>query len=140
MLRRAPVALLGVLLAAIFAGCGTGKGKVAAEKAVADFHQRLDRSDFGRIYASAGSDLKNASTEKDFVELLDAVHRKLGSVQSAQLAGWRSGTFNRESRVSLSYKTTFTGGVAQENFDYRIDGPKASLIGYHINSNVLIVK
>jgi hypothetical protein len=39
------------------------------------------------------------------------------------------------------YKTHFEGGSAVEQFDWRIDDSgKALLVGYHINSNALIIK
>jgi len=126
------------LAASTLGGCGSTKAKGEAEKSVATFHQRLDAGNFAAIYASTDPDFRKASTEKDFVGLLDAVHRKLGAVHNSNLAGWRTGTFNFQQRASLNYKTTFANGEAQESFDYRIDGSKASLVGYHINSNALI--
>jgi hypothetical protein len=80
------------------------------------------------------------SKPEDFVALLEAVHRKLGELKSADKQNWNinfhtSGTF-----VTLTYKTSYSEGDAAEQFVYRIDGGAASLAGYHINSNALILK
>ena len=137
-----PSALLPILLAtaSLLAGCGLVKGTASAEKAVNEFHEQLDKSDFKGIYAATHSDFKAAETEKDFVALLDAVHRKLGTVQNAEKAGWRVNSFNSRTDIVLNYKTKFTGGDARESFNFRMDGDKPILRGYNINSQALIVK
>ena len=130
------------LMLAVFlsSGCGSTKGKATAEKAVAEFHHKLDNGDFGGIYSATHPDFKKASAEKDFVAILEAVHRKLGNTVSADQAGWRINSINLQTNVELSYKTTFSGGDAVESFNYRIDGANALLLGYNINSQTLIIK
>jgi hypothetical protein len=64
----------------------------------------------------------------------------LGKTKSAEKRGWNvnyhtSGTF-----VTLTYKTSYVEGEADEQFVYRLEGTVALLAGYHINSNALIVK
>jgi hypothetical protein len=134
--------ILPILLtsASLLAGCNPFKDSAAAERAVTEFHEQLDKSDFKGIYSASHPDFKTAETEKDFVELLEAVHRKLGTVQDSQKGGWRINSFNLKTDVLLDYNTKFTGGDAQESFDYRIKGGKAILRSYHINSRALIVK
>ena len=121
-------------------GCGSSKSKGTAEKAVVEFHHKLDNGDFGGIYAATHPDFKKASAEKDFVAVLAAVHRKLGNTVSADQAGWQINTINLQTNVMLSYKTQFADGDAVESFNYRIDGANALLLGYNINSQALITK
>ncbi|MHA3773092.1 hypothetical protein ACXR0O_16290 [Verrucomicrobiota bacterium sgz303538] len=138
-----PFAILCAILAVtsmMLAGCGATKGKASAEKTVAKFHEQLNKGDFKGIYSAAHADFKSASTEKDFVALLNAVHRKLGAIKSSKQIGWRVNSFNFQTNVLLNYKTTFAGGDAVESFNCRIDGDKAVLLGYNINSNALITK
>lgn len=120
--------------------CSAVRGKEAADKAVTQFHEQLDRGEFKAIYDAAHADLKAASSEKEFIALLEAVHRKLGNVQSSEPNGWKVNTFNFKVNVVLSYKTRFAEGDAFETFTYRVEGEKAALRGYNINSQALITK
>jgi outer membrane murein-binding lipoprotein Lpp len=136
--------ILPIFLAAasvcILTGCGAMKGRDTAEQAVSEFHAQLDKGDFRGIYSAAHSDFKAASTEKDFVALLAAVHRKLGNIQKSDQSGWRVNSFNLKTNVILTCNTRFAGGDAVETFNYRIDGNRAQLYGYNINSQALITK
>ena len=132
-----PVSLLLACFALI--GCNPVKAKASAEAAVKEFHEQLNKGDFKGIYAAAHADLKQASTEKDFVALLDAVHRKLGLVQSSEPNGWRVNATGHVN-VVLAYKTKFAEGDGVETFNYQIEGEKAVLVGYNISSNALITK
>src|SRR5207249_8020151 len=69
-------ALLVVLLVGLIV-IGTISDKrdeAAVNQAVSQFHQQLDQSDFKDIYDAAHPELKTATTEKDFVALLGAIH------------------------------------------------------------------
>jgi hypothetical protein len=132
--------VISVLAVLLVSACGGTKGKAEAEKAVVEFHRKLDSGDFAGIYAAAHADFKTASPEKDFVAILEAVHRKLGNTVSADQVGWRVNTHNFKINVVLNYKMTFAGGDAVESFNYRVDGGSALLLGYNINSQALITK
>jgi hypothetical protein len=132
--------LLAICSLFLLNGCGATKGKPMAEMAAAEFHQALDKGEFSAIYAASHADFKKASTEKDFVALLEAVHRKLGPIKAATAAGWQVNSFNLKTNVVLTYNTAFTEGAAVEKFTYRIQGGKAWLVGYNISSNTLITK
>jgi hypothetical protein len=128
-----------LVLFALF-GCGGAKGKADAERAVVEFHQRLDRGEFATIYADAHPDFRTASSEPDFVAFVGAVHRKLGNVKSTEQVSWKIGSFNLKTEVMLAYKTTFDSGSGMETFNFRIDGGHAILRGYNINSKELVLK
>ena len=111
-----------------------------AEAKIPEFHSLLDAGEFRAIYAASADDLKKVASEKDFVALLDAVHRKLGQVKTTTRQTWlvnsrTSGTF-----VTLTYKTVFAKGDATEQFVYRIENDQAVLAGYSVNSLALITK
>ena len=42
--------------------------------------------------------------------------------------------------VTLIYKTAYEKGEASEQFVYRLHGKVAKLVGYHVNSNALIIQ
>ena len=131
---------VAVILAVVLAACSNSADKKAAEQAVVDFHEMLDASQFDAIYVGSAQDMKNAVKQEEFVTFLQAVHKKLGNLKSTVPQGWRinyqtSGTF-----VALGYETHFAEGDATEEFTYRVDSNKATLVGYHVNSMALITK
>lgn len=111
-----------------------------AEAAVTRFHAELDSEQYDQIYAGAAEDLRQVSAADDFRDLLAAVHRKLGAARSAQRLGWRLNDQTSGRYVELTYRTSFEGGEATEDYVYRMEGSDPRLAGYHINSNALILK
>src|SRR4051794_11601009 len=92
-------------------GCGgVFKGKKAAEQSVADFHKLYDEGKFAEIYSAGHSKFKNATTQKQFLEFMSAVHRKLGKVTQSTQAGFNVRTFNLTTTVVLNQTTTFEQG------------------------------
>jgi hypothetical protein len=129
-----------VALAVTFSGCSGSADRVAAEQAVSSFHERLNAGQFAEIYGLSSDELKKASMQSDFVALLDSVHRKLGNSKAAVDQAWNvtyhtSGTF-----ITLTYKTIYGEGEAAEQFVFRMQGDSATLAGYHISANALVVK
>ena len=130
------ISLFAALLAAL---CACSVDTSVADQAVPTFHSELDAAQFAEIYDASADDMKRVSSEKDFVALLQAVHRKLGTSRSSEKQSWNvnyhtSGTF-----VTLTYKTTYERGDAMEQFVFHIQGKSALLAGYHINSNALVL-
>lgn len=127
-------------VAVVLSACSSSVDTQRADQAVSQFHQMLDTGQFEEIYSTSANDLKGVATQKDFVALLEAVHRKLGNFRSTMQTRWHvnygtSGTF-----VSLTYTSVYSEGEAVEQFVYRLDDEKALLAGYHISSNTLILK
>ena len=136
------VSLVLVLgLALITSGCGAMfKGKKAAEQSIAEFHKLANEGKFSEIYSTSHSKFKSATTEKQLLELLEAVQRKLGKVTKTANAGFNVRTFNLTTTVVLTQTTTFEQGTGTETFTFLMDGDRAVLAGWQINSNELIVK
>ncbi len=137
-----PPALLALAAGiALAAGCSSMKaGREAADKAIAEFHERLDAGSFAEIYDAASPEFQKAGTRKGCVQYLEAVHRKLGKVRSSTNQGWQvrattSGTF-----VAVTQDTTFETGRGIESFRFAVRDGSAVLVGYDINSTDLIVK
>jgi len=83
---------------------------------------------------------KGATTEKKFLEFIGAVQRKLGKVTQTTNTGFNVRSFNFITTVVLTQNTTFERGTAVEVFTFQMNGDKAVLVGYNINSNDLILK
>ena len=136
------ISLLLVLgLSVIASGCGgMFKDKKAAEQSVADFHKLCNEGKLTEIYSAGHSKFKSATTEKDFLELVGAVQRKLGKVTQTSNAGFNVRTYNFTTTVVLKQNTTFEHGTGTETFTFEMKGDKAILLGWNINSKDLILK
>ena len=132
---------LVLTFALIASGCGgMFKGKKAAEQSVADFHKLYNDGKFTEIYSAGHSKFKGSTTEKQFLEFIGAVQRKLGKVTQTANAGFNVRAFNFTTTVVLNQNTTFEQGTGMETFTFEMDGEKAVLVGYNINSKDLILK
>jgi hypothetical protein len=138
--RRGFGAALALLVVTTAPACNMTKDRKAAEREVVDFHRQLDAGNFAGLYSASHGSLKKVATEKDFVALLDAVHRKLGSVVSTTPAGANVLSGTNGTTVKLGYQTKFSGGDGVETFVYFIEGGRPLLAGYNMNSMALITK
>jgi hypothetical protein len=126
--------------AALLGACSVGSDVPAATAAADSFHKQLNAGQYQAIYDSSDRLMKNTGPAKDFVDLLTAVHRKLGDFKSAETPGWNDQVTTNGHFVKLIYQSKYEQGTAEETFDFRIDGQSATLVGYHVNSQVLILK
>jgi len=112
-----------------------------AKQNVEQFHSELDSGQYTAAYAACDEKFHEATSESDFVKILEAVHQKLGSVQHANLRNtsivWFSG---QGATVTLVYETKFAEGTGTEQFVWHVKDNGAALYGYHINSNELVTK
>lgn len=139
-LRSAVNCMLFMVAMATLSGCNMAADTSAAEREVERFHLQLDNTNLAEIYDESTDELKAATSEKDFVAFLAAVHRKLGVVKRTERQHLGVNYNTAGSFVTLAYKTDFTEGEANEQFTYRLDGSSAKLFSYNVNSNVFIIK
>jgi hypothetical protein len=129
-----------IALAFTLSACSGSADVASAKLAVMRFHELLDASRFTEIFEQSSDDLKKASTQAEFVALLEAVHRKLGDTKSAVDQTWNVNYHTSGKFITLTYKTVYSEGEAAEQFVFQMQGNSAALVGYHINANALIVK
>jgi hypothetical protein len=122
-------------------GCGgLTKGKVAAETAIAHFHEQYNDGKIDAIWDGAHPKFRSASKKEKYDEFLRAVQSKLGKVTSTANVNWNVGKFNLTTTVKMAQKTVFEKGEGTESFAFEMDGEKAVLVGYNIQSMDLITK
>src|SRR6266478_9412123 len=93
--RKSFSLILILILALVASSCGgMFKGKKAADKSVADFHKLYNEGKISDIYSAGHSRFKGATSEKEFLEFMGAVQRKLGKVTQTANAGFNVRTFN----------------------------------------------
>jgi hypothetical protein len=138
---RIPCGVAILLVLSVLSACGSGKNMEIATKGVDEFHAQLNSEEYQSIYAVADENLQKTTTEGDFVALLQAVHKKLGNVQKSQRSNFQIGVSTGQGMVvTLVYQTTFDQGSGTEQFNWHMRDNQPMLLGYHINSNALIVK
>lgn len=121
-------------------GCGSQKDMAKAEAAVVLFHEQLNEGNFDKIYSDSDYALKSATSQEKMVNLLAAVHRKLGAVKSANRESFLVNYSTSGETVRLSYTTQFESDKAAEEFVFLVRGDEVRLAGYNINSDTLITK
>ena len=141
--RRISLTIAILLTLAGGSACAGFAAKGDAETGVASFHGMLDAEQYTDIYSGTDDIFKNATSETQFTEILQAVHRKLGAVvstaQTSIYSREQAGT-NAGSYLSLTYKTEFAQGSATESFNWRVVDGKVHLAGYNIQSSLLITR
>ena len=123
--------------ALIAAGCG---GTDAAKSGVIDFRARVAQHAYAEIYRTAGTELRQTATEQQFEEFMSALDRKLGAWQSANEPAWNVTRGMAGQLVQLTYQSQFTHGPASEQFLWRIERGGPMLLGYHVNSPLLVTR
>jgi hypothetical protein len=136
--KRKMVLLIGLLT--LSSACSLTKGKATAEAAVVKFHDQFNAGKYQEIYAEADEGFKSSVTEDQWVALLEAVQRKLGSVKESHSTGWGVNTTTAGTMATLSYDVDFSEGKGDEKFIFHITGDKALLYHYNVNSPLLITK
>ncbi|MEO7100854.1 MAG: hypothetical protein ABI162_15945 [Luteolibacter sp.] len=124
----------------LLSGCNPVKSTATAEAEAAKFHTFYDAGEFGDIYDSSGKEFKASGTKEKVVKFMKSVSDKLGKTKSSVKAGWRANSFNLKTTVVLTYSTTYERGAGTETFTYRVENGKASLIGWYINSDDLVIE
>ena len=123
-----------LVLACAMSGCSMSANTATAEQGVAMFHSQLDAGQFAQMYQASSDGLKKITGEQEFVAFLEGVHGKLGATKSATQKDWKVNYLTRGTFVTLHYKTSYANGEADEEFVFLVDGQKASLEGYHMNT------
>ncbi|HUL33142.1 MAG TPA: DUF4019 domain-containing protein [Candidatus Eisenbacteria bacterium] len=140
MKRASYLSLILLPLSLIFAGCGAKRDLKQADEAVTGFHAQLNAGSFDQIYSDSDDLLKNAISQQKFVNLLDAVHRKLGSAESADRQGFFINYGTQGEMIRVTYATRYDGDQASEEFVFHNGRDGLRLVGYHINSDALITQ
>ncbi|HZS48255.1 MAG TPA: hypothetical protein VFC63_24510 [Blastocatellia bacterium] len=134
------VAILFAALVLMTSSCSFKEAKDVSERAVSDFHDKFNAGQYHEIYAQSDSRFRTETNEPDLVTFFEAIHRKLGAFKSSSASGFFVNATTFGTQVTLTYETDFSEGKATERFDYAVSSGKALLIGYHINSPLLIIK
>lgn len=126
-----------LMVAFLLVSCG---GTDEAKRGVDEFRTRVAQKSYSEIYRAAAAELRQATTEEEFVRFMTALDRKLGSWQSAAEPVWNVTRGTAGHVVNLTYQSQFAKGAANEQFTWRIESGRAILLGYHVNSPLLVTE
>jgi hypothetical protein len=136
---RALLAAAACFLATALAGCSVSEDMKAADDAVVRFHAQLDAGQIDEIYAGAADELKKLEKRAEFVQVLNAVHNKLGATQASTKSNWSVNYHTSGNFITLVHATQYARGEATEQFLFRVQDHKALLAGYNVNSRALLL-
>ncbi len=122
------------------ASCSSAEDQRIAVDAVSRFHDLYNAKNYAAIYAGADDAFHKAGSETDYLTLMSAIRRKLGSYRSSEDAGWRVSKALGGTQVVLDYRSQFAEGAATEQFIFSISSGKPYLVNYYINSLLLILR
>ena len=130
---------LALCVAISLAGCSIGANTKAAEQGVASFHEAMNAGQHAVIYDGSSSEMKSAISRDEFIKLLNGLQGKLGKFKTGKTANWNVNSGTGGTFVTLNREAQFEKGPGTEEFVFRMDGERAVLAGYHVNSNLLVV-
>ena len=140
-MRMHHILLVTCCASILLSSCSSTKNVALAQQNVEQFHSQLNSEHYTAVYAACDEKFHQATSESDFVKLLQAVHRKLGNVEGSSLrntgVAWFAG---QGATVTLLYETRFAEGTGIEKFVWHMKDNGAALYGYNINSNELVTK
>jgi len=133
--------LLGLLLAlAAFVLVSCGGGTDAAKQGVTAFRDRVTHRSFAEIYRTASPEFRQAVTKEQFQRLMGGLERRLGAWQSSNEPVWHVMRSTGGHFVSLTYESQFSKGPATERFTWRIENGAPVLLGYNVQSALLVME
>jgi hypothetical protein len=127
-----------VVIAALTVSCSFAKDEEQGKRAVEKFHQQLNAGQYQEIYQQGDDKFKEAVTEADFTPILEAVRRKLGTVQKATFVGGNVNSGTMGTVATLQYEVEFSEGKGTEKFSFLVSGEEAKLLRYDVNSPAFI--
>ena len=107
--------------------------------AISRLHEQLNAGLSDEIYRSAAQEYQGSVTADLHRKFIETVRKKMGTAGQFEVTNWRIDLRTNGRFVSFQCQTAFDNGKAEESFVWRIEGTKALLLGWHINSPALII-
>jgi len=126
-----PVAV--ALIAISLTSCSDAD-RATADLATQAFHQQFNAGQFVEIYTGATQEFRAATSQTDWVALLDALRRRAGAFQSTKQTSWLVNSGTAGTTVTATYSTTFAQLITTERFSWRIQNGTAILLGYRVDA------
>jgi predicted Zn-dependent protease len=137
--RNAPssaVFVLAVWCGFALGGCtNVNDARAKSDTATHRFHEQFDRGQFDAIYAAADPDFQKNRTAQQLKALLEPYRAQLGPFQGVpQPGGWALSRTPTGAIVTLTDRSTFAHGSAQELFVWRVGRTTCTLLNYTMSN------
>lgn len=134
--------MTGVIMLLLLWQCGSGlyEGRNLSAQAVHHFHEQLNAGDYSGMWERADEGFRTSGKMQDFLDLIAAIHRKLGNASSESLDNINVSVTTSGTYITAVYSTQFESGPGTETFVWKRDGTQLKLFRYNINSKALILK
>jgi len=135
------VPLILACLGLLITGCSSLNRTLATqEAAVTQFHDQYNSGKADAIWDAAHARFQGATEKAAFVTYLQGVKTKLGKATSTANIDRRMSTANEKIMAYLSQETLFEHGKGVETFTILMEGERAVLVAYNVQSKVLAAK
>ena len=124
-----------VVVALVVVSCG---GAEKAKDGVSGFRARVANRSFAEIYRAASPEFRQSASEAQFERFMAALERRLGTWQSARDPVWTVTRGTNGHFVTLTYQSQFSKGPVTERFAWRLEHGAPVLVGYNVNSTLLV--
>jgi len=128
--------LFAVFIGIVLCGCSSQKDFQEAERATDEFHLQLARGNYGGIYDASGPAIRDTASRDQFISMMQGLNQKLGVCGTADRKGFNVNYTTGGTFVAMVYSRKCANTSLEERFDWRIEGGRASLHGYHFKSGV----
>ena len=136
MILRVLLALVAIL---VCASCSSSEAVKTGKAAIGRFHEQLNAGLSDQIYRDASQEYQGSATAELNRKIIESVRKKMGNAGQFEVTTWRVDFLTSGHFVSLQCKTAFANGEATESFQWRVEGTKALLLGWHINSPLFMI-
>jgi hypothetical protein len=126
-----------ILGACLVVSCASGPEIELAAAGVSQFHDLYASGSYREIFAGSDEAFQRATTQEQWVRLLESVHTALGTVEQTSRIGTRVVYGSGSTTVAVTYATRFSAGTGTEDFTFIIREGAARLRGYQIGSDRL---
>jgi len=117
--------------------CGSSEALGVAEEEVIRFHKAFNAETLSEYYDSHAEDLEKSGGKLAFMAFIEKVRQKLGSYKEAKRGAWNVTVQANGNFVTLQYETSFSNGLATEEFVFHVAKQEARLVGYHLVPGVI---
>ena len=131
--------VLALVAVSMLTACGVKQSVGDAEAQISTFHADINAGRFDEIWNESSAELRKASSKDDFLNLMKAIHRKLGPVKKSQNVGWNANATTGGTFITVQMQAEFARGSGIEQFIYRKSGDDLQLNAYNINSRDLLI-
>jgi hypothetical protein len=122
---------LAVLIGVVLCGCSSQKNFQEAERATDEFHMQVAKGNYGGIYDASGPAIRDTASREQFITMMQGLNQKLGVCAAPDRTSFNVNYNTGGTFVIMTYSRKCANALLQERFDWRMEGGKAVLHGYH---------